>query len=304
MDTLGKLITEKPNLRTANLDHKSIPEILQLIHEEDKKISIAIEEQLPNISKVVENIVDSFRQGGRLFFCGAGTSGRLAIMEASECPPTFSTPPEMVQGLMAGFPDALWRAVEGAEDSKEEGRKIAIEKKISSKDFVLGISASGQTPYVLGILSYAREKGAKTAILCANPPGVPCADCVIAPATGSEVLTGSTRMKAGTAAKMVLNMITTTSMICMGKVHGNLMVDLNPNSQKLVGRAIRIITEITKCNPEEAARLIQEAGNAKVAIVMYYKKVTKMQAKEILNQHNGKLRSVLENLEFTAEKKL
>lgn len=294
MDNLGKLITEKPNPSTENLDQMAIPEILRLINREDQKISAAIEQELPQIAKVIDCVVESFHKGGRLFFCGAGTSGRLAIMEASECPPTFSTPPEMVQGLMAGFPDAIWRAVEGAEDNKDDGRKIAMEKQISCKDFVLGISASGLTPYVLGILSYAKEQGAKTALLSANRPEQVFADFLIAPPTGHEVLTGSTRMKAATAAKMVLNMITTTSMIAFGKVYGNLMVDLNPNSQKLVSRAVRIITQITRCSPEEALKLVKESGNAKVAIVMYSKKIDKNAALEILKQKKGRLRDVLE----------
>ena len=297
MDNFGKLTTEKPNPLTENLDKMSIPEILQLIHKEDQKISYAIEQELPAIAKVVDHVVDSFFRGGRLFLCGAGTSGRLAIMEASECPPTFSTPPEMVQGIMAGFPESLWRAVEGAEDNKESGKKIAMERGISSLDFVLGISASGQTPYVLGILEYAREKGAKTALLCAHRPEKTITDFLIAPPTGSEVLTGSTRMKAASAAKMVLNMITTTSMIAFGKVYRNLMVDLSPNSQKLISRAARIVMQITHCTSEEALNLVKESGNAKIAVVMYTKKVSKNAALEMLKRKKGRLRSILEDID-------
>lgn len=289
---LSKLITEKRNPESHNLDTLSIPEILRIMNREDQKVALAVAAEIPIIGQVVQAIVSTLSQGGRLFFCGAGTSGRLAIMEAAECPPTFSTPPELIQGIMAGFPTAFFRAVEGAEDKPSVGEKDAQEKGLTKADFLLGISASGRTPYVEGAIHYAKSQGGKSALLCSSRPEKSEADWIIAPETGSEVLTGSTRLKAATAAKMVLNMMTTTSMVALGKVYGNLMVDLNPNSEKLVDRGARIIMEITHCPREEALSLMKEAKNAKVAIVMQMKKVGKEKAEELLKTKS--LRQILE----------
>ncbi len=297
---LSHLVTESVNPRSLYLDKMEISEITALINDEDKKIAIAVSQQLPIINRAIESIVSCLQKGGRLFLCGAGTSGRLSVMEASECPPTFSTSPELVQGVMAGAPQAFFQAVEGAEDIEENGEKDAQKRSLNNLDFALGVSASGRTPYVLGFLKYAKKLNCPTALLYSgssnsNTKQPDFIDFIIAPETGPEVLTGSTRMKAATAAKMVLNMITTTTMVMMGKVYENRMVDVNPNSEKLVDRAARIVTHITGCQREIAIQLVRESGNAKIAVVMYAKKIDKITAKKLLEQHQGKLRKILES---------
>ncbi|HNZ66333.1 MAG TPA: N-acetylmuramic acid 6-phosphate etherase, partial [Planctomycetota bacterium] len=244
---LSHLITEQQLPETKNMDQWSIPKILMAMNKEDQKVALAVQEQIPIITKVIETLIQKFKKGGKLYLCGAGTSGRLAIMEAAECPPTFSTPPELIQGIMAGAPESVFHAVEGAEDNREKGIEAAKEKHICENDMAIGISASGRTPYVLGFLEYAKQKNAATVLLCASTPKENFMDFLIQPQTGSEILTGSTRLKAATAAKMTLNMITTTSMIALGKVYGNWMVDLKPNSEKLIVRATNIISQITGC---------------------------------------------------------
>lgn len=292
---LSHLITETPLNETMNMDQWEIPQILATINQEDQKVALAVQKELPTIAKVVEVLVQQFKKGGRLFLCGAGTSGRLAVMEASECPPTFSTNPELIQGVMAGAPGAFFHAVEGAEDDKEKGREEAQLRNLNKNDMAIGISASGRTPYMIGFLEYAHEQNAPTAVLCSSIPTEKFADYVIAPQTGPEILTGSTRLKSATAAKMVLNMITTTSMVALGKTYGNWMVDLNPNSEKLIVRATNIICKLTDCPKEKALSLIKEARNAKVAIVMYKKNITKEEAIKLLEQCNGKLSRALES---------
>lgn len=290
---LSNIATEAPNPHSVGLDQMSIPQILAIINQEDHLVADAVAHELGTIAKVVEAIVTSIRNGGRLFLCGAGTSGRLAIMEASECPPTFSTPPSLVQGIMAGGKQAVFEAVEGAEDDALTGSKTAEEHHITGKDFALGISASGRTPFVLGFLNYARHKGAKTALLCCSHPPLASADFVMMTPTGAEILSGSTRMKAATAAKMVLNMITTTAMVSLGKVYDHWMVDVNPKSSKLIDRAARIVAQITGCPKEKAIELVQSCGNAKVAAVMYMKNVDAETARYLLDQHQGRLRDVI-----------
>ena len=290
---LSLLATEQRNTSSRELDSLSIPKVLELINEQDQLVPLAVKEQLPAVEKVVEELVSRFRRGGRLFLCGAGTSGRLSILEAAECPPTFSSPPELVQAIMAGAPGAVFEAVEGAEDSKKQGKIEARERQITAKDLVLGISASGRTPYVLGILEYARDLGAYTGMICSSYPKDLVVDMIIAPSTGPEVVTGSTRLKAASAAKMILNMITTTAMVSLGKVYGNLMVDLNPNSEKLIARATNIVMEITGCSPRKALALVNEAKNAKLAVVMYLKDVNKQEAKKLLLESHGSLRKII-----------
>ncbi|HRU50922.1 MAG TPA: N-acetylmuramic acid 6-phosphate etherase [Planctomycetota bacterium] len=281
---LSHLITEQQLPETKNMDQWSIPEILMAMNKEDQKVALAVQEQIPIITKVIETLIQKFKKGGKLYLCGAGTSGRLAIMEAAECPPTFSTPPELIQGIMAGAPESVFHAVEGAEDNREKGIEAAKEKHICENDMAIGISASGRTPYVLGFLEYAKQKNAITVFLCASTPKENFMDFLIQPQTGSEILTGSTRLKAATAAKMTLNMITTTSMIALGKVYGNWMVDLKPNSEKLIVRATNIISQITGCSKETAHQLLLEANNAKVAIIMYQKQCSKEQALQYMQE--------------------
>ena len=295
MSHLGKLATESKNPNSERLDHRDIPEILQLINGEDQRIAMAVRQELPVIAQVVARVVQALRNQGRIFLCGAGTSGRLAAMEAAECPPTFSTAPDMVQAIMAGAPTAFFQAVEGCEDNAATAAEELAAKALNATDVVIGISASGRTPYVLGALRYAAQIGASTTLLCASRPSQAVADFVIAPATGAEVLTGSTRMKAATAAKMVLNMITLTVMVHLGKVYENLMVDLRPNSAKLVDRAIRILTEITGCPPDRARELLAQAGNAKVAAVMYLRDADKETAIQLLQKNHGQLRPIIDS---------
>ena len=294
MSELGKLVTESKNPGSERLDCQDIPEILRLINAEDQQIAMAVERELPVIAQVVPKVVQTLSHQGRVFLCGAGTSGRLAAMEAAECPPTFSTSYSMMQAVMAGAPTAFFQAVEGCEDDENAGGEALRNKGLTAVDVVIGISASGRTPYVLGALHYAGQIGASTTLLCANRPDQAPADFVIAPATGPEVLTGSTRMKAATAAKMVLNMITLASMVRLGKVYGNLMVDLSPNSAKLVDRAIRILVDITGCPHDRARQLVERSGNAKVAAVMYLKSVDKEAAIQLLQKHHGQLRPIID----------
>lgn len=290
---LSHLATEAANPCSQGLDQMSIEQIVTLINQEDRKIIDAVAHESNIIAQVIHEVVRSFENNGRLFLCGAGTSGRLAVMEASECPPTFSTPPTLIQGVMAGAPQAFFQAVEGAEDDPIAGMNSAKDRAVCKNDFALGISASGRTPYVVAFLDYARSVGAKTALLCASTPNSPQVDFVISPPTGPEVLSGSTRMKAATAAKMILNMITTTAMVSLGKVYDHWMVDVHPNSAKLIDRAARIVVQVTGCSKEQAVNLIQSCGNAKVAIVMYVKNVNAITAQRLLEQHHGKLRDVL-----------
>jgi len=269
---LDARLTEQRNPRSLRIDQMSSLEIVDLVNAEDRLVAAAVSDERERIARAIDLVVDSFRQGGRLIYVGAGTSGRLGVLDASEMPPTYRTEPDLVQGVMAGGYEALLRAQEGAEDVPEDGAQAMDDRAIGAPDFVLGIAASGTTPYVHGALKRARERGARTGILlCTYPSGelLQAHDVVIAPLVGPEVITGSTRMKAGTATKMVLNMISTGAMVRTGKVYGNLMVDLQVTCQKLQDRGERILVETLGVSRDEAMRLLEASGgHVKTAIVM------------------------------------
>jgi N-acetylmuramic acid 6-phosphate etherase len=267
---LGNLTTEQRNEKTKHIDNCSVVEMLEIINEEDALVHEAVRAEIPNIAKAVEAIVHSFKNGGRLFYVGAGTSGRLGILDASECPPTFSTEPELVQAIIAGGYPAIFKAIEGAEDSVEQGKEVMLQKEISEKDVVVGITASGRTPYVLGAISQAKLMGAVTVGLSNNGDSELAREAHIAitPIVGPEVITGSTRMKSGTSQKLVLNMLSTGAMIRSGKVYGNLMVDVKASNEKLIDRCERIVISATGVSSEEAKRQLGEAAyNPKKAII-------------------------------------
>jgi N-acetylmuramic acid 6-phosphate etherase len=265
-------LTEQRNPRSAQIDQLSTREIVDLINDEDRNVAEAVHVERASLVRAADMIVDTFQKGGRLFYVGAGTSGRLGVLDAAEMPPTYGTDPSLVQGIIAGGHEALVRAQEGAEDHPEHGAAAIDEHGIRPADFVLGIATSGTTPYVHGALARARELGARTGFLLCTPPSaelIASHDVVIAPLVGPEVVTGSTRMKAGTATKLVLNTLTTTAMIRLGKVYGNLMVDLQVTCQKLRDRAERILMETLGLERPAAATLLDEAGgHVKTAIVM------------------------------------
>lgn len=290
-------ITERRNPRTAEIDLASPAEIVALLNAEDRSVPDAIATQTKEIARAIVAAEEIFRRGGRLFYFGAGTSGRLGVLDAAECPPTFGTDPEMVQGLIAGGEKAMFRAQEGAEDSPEGGARDVDAHAIGAGDFVVGIAASGTTPYVRGALVRARERGARTAIVACSPPPaetLAAADIAIVPVTGPEPVTGSTRMKAGTATKLVLNMITTGAMIRLGKTYGNLMVDLKATNAKLKDRSERIVMEVCAVGREEARRLVEAAGGSvKTAIVMQKLGVDREAAERRLAEQGGVIRRVV-----------
>ncbi|MBA4541485.1 MULTISPECIES: N-acetylmuramic acid 6-phosphate etherase [Thermoactinomyces] len=295
-ERLHALTTEKRNPNSMQIDQASTIDILKLINEEDQKVALAVREVLPDVEVAVEYAYDSLKQGGRLIYVGAGTSGRLGVLDAVECPPTFSTAPEMVQGLMAGGEKAFVKAVEGAEDKEELGEQDLQRISLTSKDTVIGIAASGRTPYVIGALRYARSIGAKTVALSCNEQAriSQVADHRIEVIVGPEVLTGSTRMKAGTAQKMILNMISTTAMIRLGKVYENLMVDVNISNYKLKERAISIICTVTGVSYEEAKASLEQANHeVKTAIVMIEAGVSYEEATELLHRAQGYVRQAI-----------
>lgn len=292
----GHLATEQRNPRSEELDRLSIGETLALINSEDQSIAGAVQAALPRIETFTEAVVNAFRGGHRLFYIGAGTSGRLGVLDASECPPTFSTPPEMVQGLIAGGRDALVRSVEGAEDRLEDGAAALQAVDLRKRDVVLGITTGGTTPYVRGGLAYSREIGAFTGLLLCTDEDefADMADLLIPVIVGPEVVTGSTRMKAGTATKMVLNMITTAAMVALNKTYGNLMVDLTALNTKLWDRGARIIEELTDLSYAEAIVLLNSAdGEVKTALAMQ-QGLSADDARTRLKAAEGSLRRVLE----------
>jgi N-acetylmuramic acid 6-phosphate etherase len=305
MPNLGSLITEARNPLSEHIDELSTLEMLTVINREDATVATAVAATLPEIARAVDAIAERLALGGRLFYIGAGTSGRLGVLDASECPPTFSVPPALVQGLIAGGDVALRKSSEGAEDLSEEGEgdlkaagfgiANASDVAAPTPDTLVGISASGQTPYVLGALLYARSLGALTVgVSCVEGSSVSkVVDLIIAPVTGPEVITGSTRMKAGTATKLVLNMLSTGVMIRTGAVYGNLMVNVTPSNDKLIDRAQRIIMTATECNRMTAARLLIEGGSVKVAIAMKKLGVTRAVAEKRLAQAGGSLSKAL-----------
>lgn len=296
MEKITKLATEQRNENTMNLDNMETSEILKAINQEDKTVADKVEEVLPEINEAVDLVYRSLSRGGRLFYVGAGTSGRIGILDAVECPPTFSTSPELVQGVMAGGYSAIMKAVEGAEDDEDQGGADLEERGLTELDVVMGIAASGRTPYVTGALKYAKKLGAGTVSLSSNADSKISeqADIKIAVNTGPEVLTGSTRMKAATAHKLILNMITTTTMIKVGKVYENLMVDLKVSNHKLKERAKSIIATITGVAIEEAGDVLEKANlQVKPAIVMIKADVDFEKANELIEQANGFVREAI-----------
>mgnify|MGYP002746398502 FL=1 len=296
LQTLSTLITEQRNPNSMNVDCLSALEIVQLMNEEDKQVPLAIEKCLPQIAQAVECIVAAFQQGGRLVYIGAGTSGRLGVLDASECPPTFGVSPEMVKGIIAGGERALRHPIEGAEDSKAQAVVDLQTIQFSSKDVLVGIAASGRTPYVIGALEYAKSLGSVTVSIASNPNSAMAniVDIAIDTVVGPEVLTGSSRLKSGTAQKLVLNMLTTASMILMGKCYQNLMVDVQASNEKLKARAIRIVMQATDCDKALAEETLKLADqNAKLAIMMILSGLDRAQAEALLEKYHGKLQLAL-----------
>ncbi len=296
---LNAMVTEGRNKNSMNIDTLSTLELVKVINEEDKKVAEAVEVELYNIAKSIDKIVESFKNGGRLVYIGAGTSGRLGILDASECPPTYGTSPEMVIGIIAGGEKAILKAVENAEDNEE----LCVEdlKKINfnKKDILVGIAASGRTPYVMGGLKYANNIGATTVGISCNPDSIIAKTALIAisPIVGPEVVTGSSRMKAGTAQKFILNMLTTGSMIKMGKVYSNLMVDVEATNLKLVERQGKIVVDATGCSKEEAEVALSKCDrHCKTAIFMILSGKNVEEAKEILKRNEGYIRKALEEI--------
>jgi N-acetylmuramic acid 6-phosphate etherase len=296
MHDRSKLRTEQRLPESMNLDAMTVAEAVALMNAQDRFAVDAVEKERPNVVRAIELVVAALRQGGRLIYFGAGTSGRLGVLDASECPPTFRTEPEMVQGRIAGGPEAMFRAKEGAEDSPQLGGKDVDDLQVGPRDVVMGIATGGTTPYVHGALNRARELGAKTIFLsCVAPvPNEPRVNVAIRPLTGPEVLTGSTRLKAGTATKLVLNQITTISMVQLGKCYENLMVDLRATNQKLWDRGARIIQMIAGLERDAAMELLKRAeGHVKLAIVMHKRNVGIEQAREMLNAVGERLRDAI-----------
>ena len=296
LQTLSTLITEQRNPNSMHVDSLSALEIVQLMNKEDKQVPLAIEKCLPQIAQAVECIVAAFQQGGRLVYIGAGTSGRLGVLDASECPPTFGVSPEMVKGIIAGGERALRHPIEGAEDSKAQAVVDLQTIQFSSKDVLVGIAASGRTPYVIVALEYAKSLGSVTVSIASNPNSAMAniVDIAIDTVVGPEVLTGSSRLKSGTAQKLVLNMLTTASMILMGKCYQNLMVDVQASNEKLKARAIRIVMQATDCDKALAEETLKQADqNAKLAIMMILSGLDRAQAEALLEKHQGKLQLAL-----------
>jgi N-acetylmuramic acid 6-phosphate etherase len=307
-EQLTRLSTEQRNPASMDIDARSITEMLQIINTEDKKVAIAVEEELEFIGKAVEIVVHALKNGGRLLYAGAGTSGRLGVLDAAECPPTYGTPPEMVQGMIAGGEKAMFKAQEGAEDKQENGARDIDERGVNEKDVVCGIAASLRTPYVIGAVKRAKQLGAKTLYVTTNPRSrfyspefaevSQVVDVAMCPAVGPEVIMGSTRMKSGTAQKLVLNMITTASMVCLGKVYENMMIDLQMTNLKLRERSKRIVMTITGVGYEEAAGYLEKAnGHVKTALVMIKAGVDREEAQRRLQRADGFVRAAIENKE-------
>jgi N-acetylmuramic acid 6-phosphate etherase len=294
----ARLLTEQRNPRTSRIDSLSTPEIIDVLNREDSSIADAVGAEKAKIARAVNLLVDRVEKGGRILFVGAGTSGRLGVLEAAELPPTFDTPRTLAQAIMAGGPECVWASKEGAEDDEEDGARQLRIRAVHPLDVVVGITASGVTPFVLGALGEAGRKGAARILVSCNRRGVPrdAADVHIAPIVGPEVIAGSTRLRAGTATKMVLNLLTTTTMIRLGKVYGNLMVDLQTRSDKLVARAKRIVAALAGVPESEARRALKSAGgSAKVAIVMLRRRVSRDRALKLLEKSGGMLRGALES---------
>ncbi len=292
-DSLAKLLTEQRNPASMDLDRLSTEEVLRLLNAQDKLVPVAVEHEIPYITRAVELVVEALRGGGRLLYVGAGTSGRLGILDAAECPPTFGSDPHMVQGIIAGGEAAVFRSQEGAEDNEQTGRDIMDAKKVGPGDVVCGIAASRRTPYVVAAVKRARELGARTVYITTNPRSEFNfeVDVAICPEVGPEVLMGSTRMKSGTAQKLVLNMITTTAMVKLGKVYENMMIDLQLTNAKLVERSKRILMMATGVDYETAADVLSRSGgHVKTGIVMIVAGVSRDEARQRLEQSGGFVR--------------
>lgn len=308
-EQLKHLTTEERNPASMDIDARTTEEIVRIINSEDKRVAIAVETQIPYVSQAVELVVRTFKSGGRLLYVGAGTSGRLGVLDAVECPPTYGTDPKMVQGMIAGGEKAMFRAQEGAEDKEENGARDIDERNVGPKDVVCGIAASLRTPYVVGAVKRAKERGAKTLYVTTNPRsklGQPefqalaeSIDIAICPEVGPEVVMGSTRMKSGTAQKLVLNMITTTAMIRLGKVYENMMIDLQMTNLKLRERAKRIVMTITGVSYDEAASFLGKADyHVKTALVMIKAGVAREEARRRLERADGFVRAAIEGKEY------
>lgn len=296
---LQRLDTEQVNENTKNIDSLSTIDMITTINNEDKKVALAVEKVIPDIARAVDETFNRIKNGGRLIYIGAGTSGRLGVLDASECPPTYGVDFELVQGIMAGGKDAMFKAKEGAEDSKELAVEDLKNINITKKDMVIGLAASGRTPYVIGGLEYAKSIGAGTgAISCVNDSEISkYAECPIEVVVGAEVVTGSTRMKSGTAQKMVLNMISTGVMIKLGKVYGNLMIDVKATNEKLVERAKGIIIKCTGCTREVAEEYMNITGDdVRLSIFMILSNLNKKQSIDALNKNDNNIRKALESV--------
>lgn len=298
-EEISRLTTEQRNPKSSNIDVSATDEILKIINDEDKTVPAAVEKELPFIKDAVEVIVASFKKGGRLLYFGAGTSGRLGVIDAAECPPTFGTSPDLIKGYIAGGKNAMFVAQEGAEDLEENGASDVVEAGVNSNDVICGIAASKRTPYVVGAVKKAKELGAKTLFLTCNPRSeldFPEVDIAICPYVGPEVIMGSTRMKSGTAQKLVLNMLTTAAMVRLGKVYENMMIDLQLTNKKLVERAKRIIMTITGVSYKEADDFLRKSGGSvKTALVMIKTKVGKDEAQKRLELSGGFVRRAIED---------
>jgi len=296
MIDISKISTEKRNENTKNIDLVSTTEILRLLNNEDKTVPIAVEKAIGQIAVVVDMVTETFKNGGRLFYLGAGTSGRLGVLDASECPPTFGVPNDMVTGIIAGGDYALRYSVEGVEDSPKQAKDDLKKHHLTGKDFVIGIAASGRTPYAIGGVEYANELGCKTGCITTSADSeiAKQAQFPIEAITGAEPLTGSTRMKSGTAQKLILNMITTASMVKIGKVYENLMIDVQMSNNKLVSRAQRIVMEVTGVTQEVAEEYLNRYNSVKFAIFGIISKVEdRKKIEELLDEHNGNIRESL-----------
>jgi len=290
----GDLLTEKINPNTLDIDTRSTDDVVNTIISEDSLISSAISAQKNNISNAVDLITDTLGIGGRLFFVGAGTSGRLGVIEAAECPPTFGTDPEMIQAIIAGGNEAITKSIEGAEDSREDSVNELKKRSLTSKDILVGIAASSSTPFVQSAIEYSKEIGTKTVLITCNPVAGNTPDITISLLVGPEVIVGSTRLKAGTATKMVLNILTTASMIRLGKTYGNLMVDVQPKSSKLRDRAIRIVIELCGIDSIKAQEILESTGwNVKASVIMIKKNIDLPEALSLLEKNKGFLKNAL-----------
>ena len=299
MVDISKITTEKRNENTRNIDIASTCDILKMINNEDKKVPLAVEQAIDQIAAVVDVVTEAFRNGGRLFYIGAGTSGRLGVLDASECPPTFGVPADMVIGIIAGGDEALRTAIEGAEDSKEAAVEDLINHGLQPRDVVIGIAASGRTPYAVGGIEYANEIGCITGCITTSKDSeiAKVATYPIEAVTGAEPLTGSTRMKSGTAQKLILNMITTAAMVKLGKVYENLMIDVQMSNNKLVSRAKRIVMEVTGVDEAIAETYLDRYRSVKYAIFGILSHIEeKEKIEELLAEFNGNIRESLKNI--------